>query len=69
MSVSEVQELPATQKREIFEALWEEFSPEKSDNRTTVRERHILDKRIDDLESGRSQVFDWEDVKGQIGGK
>jgi len=69
MSIAEVKGLPILEKFQIMEVIWEELSENLEDIEASDSEKKLLDKRLKRIETGESQVYDWDDVKNSLGNR
>lgn len=67
MSLAEVRNLPIREKLQILEAIWEDFSTRVNEMSVSPVVQDLLDKRIERLQEGSTEVHDWDVVKFSIG--
>jgi putative addiction module component (TIGR02574 family) len=61
-------ELPAAEKLELAQLLWESVEPEEETRYLAIPgwQRQILDERLADLESHPDDEQTWEEVKAEL---
>jgi putative addiction module component (TIGR02574 family) len=59
-------ELPRAEQIELLHDLWEELIQAPDGLPTTEAERQALDRRIAAVESGSTELVDWEDARVDI---
>ena len=59
-------ELSRTEQIELLHDLWEELIQSPNGLPTTEAERQVIDRRIAAVESGSSELVDWEDARADI---
>jgi putative addiction module component (TIGR02574 family) len=62
--LEEVRRLPASERAELIDALWETFAPE--DLPVTAEERALLDVRMADMEANPHDQSPWFEVKARL---
>ena len=67
MSTAELKALPLTEKLLIMETLWEDLRERFEGSDLTESQKALLDRRRTAVESGESQLHDWDAVKASIG--
>jgi len=67
MNVSEIRQLPLREKFQILEALWEDLGREIEEIPLSAGEKSFLDSRLARIESGETQIHDWDEVKDSLG--
>lgn len=58
--------LPAPEKIELVQQLWDEIAEEAARAPLTEPERRILDQRIDEHEAAPSDVEPWQEARDEI---
>ena len=69
MSVAEIRQLPLREKFQILEALWADLSDRVESIPLSPAEESLLDSRLQRIESGQTQIHEWDEVKDSIGKK
>ena len=59
-------ELPRAEQIKLLHDLWEELIQAPDALPTTEAERQVLDRRIAAVESGSTELVDWEDARTDI---
>lgn len=59
-------ELPRAEQIELLHDLWEELIQTPDGLPTTEAERQVLDRRIAAVESGSTELVDWEEARADI---
>lgn len=67
MRIAEVRNLPLREKFQIFEAIWDDLSTRVDEMSVSPAVRDLLDKRIESIRNGSTEVHDWDSVKFLIG--
>lgn len=67
MSVTEIKRLPLREKFQILEVLWEDLSDHIADIPVSKVDRELLDARLERIDSGETEIHDWDEVKHSIG--
>jgi putative addiction module component (TIGR02574 family) len=67
MLANELKALPPLEKFELMEALSEELRERFDRMELSESQKMMLDRRRAAVESGESQLHDWDAVKGSIG--
>jgi len=62
--LEEVRRLPASERAELINALWETLAPE--DLPVTPHERALLDARMADMEANPHDQSPWSEVKVRL---
>ena len=69
MSVAEIRQLPLREKFQILEALWADLGERVESIPLSPAEESLLDYRLQRIESGQTQIHEWDEVKDAIGKK
>jgi len=69
MGTAEVLKLPLSEKLRIMEAIWDELRERADQIDIPQEQKRLLDARRAKVRNGKSQVLDWDTVKGTIGGR
>jgi hypothetical protein len=67
MSVAELKDLPLREKLQIMEEIWLELRGNVAGMAIPEDHRKLLDARRARVESGQSELHDWDEVKNGIG--
>ena len=67
MTTEEIRRLPVEQKFQIMEVIWEDLRERFERFEISPEHKALLDQRRARVESGESQLLDWDDVKSTIG--
>jgi putative addiction module component (TIGR02574 family) len=67
MSLTDVMQLPLSEKLQIMEAIWEDFREQADRFEIPQSHKNLLDARRAKVMAGESQIFAWDEVKQQIG--
>ena len=67
MTTEEVRTLPLTEKIQLMEALWQDLREHFDRSVLPESQKALLDKRRAAVESGASQLHDWDAVKSSLG--
>ena len=67
MSIAEIKQLPMREKFQIMETLWEEMRVVADKADIPENHRSILDGRREEVQSGKAELLQWDDVKDSIG--
>jgi putative addiction module component (TIGR02574 family) len=63
MSITEIHQLPLSEKLQIMEAIWEDLRAQAKDVPVPRWHEELLDARREAVAQGREQVLDWDDAK------
>ncbi len=58
--------LSPEEKRRLAEMLWDSLEQDDQDMKLSEEEKELLQKRWDDLQAGKSNLRDWQDIKQEI---
>jgi putative addiction module component (TIGR02574 family) len=63
MSISEIHQLPLSEKLQIMEAIWEDLRARAEEMPVPDWHKEVLDARLAAMADGREKALDWDDVK------
>jgi len=63
MSITEIHQLPLSEKLQIMEAIWEDLRAQAKDVPVPQWHKELLDARQEAVEQGHEEVLDWDDAK------
>ncbi len=67
MTVAEIKTMPAAQKLQIMEMIWDDMRERFEASEISPEVRSLLDERRARVERGEAQLLDWDEVKASIG--
>ena len=67
MKVEEIKGLPAGEKIQIMEAIWEDFRGKFEEAELSSDEKALLDGRRIRVAQGAARLHDWDSVKQSLG--
>jgi putative addiction module component (TIGR02574 family) len=66
MSITEIHQLPLSEKLQIMEAIWEDLRAQAKDVPVPHWHEELLDARRDAVAQGHEEVLDWDDAKRSL---
>jgi hypothetical protein len=66
MTVAEIKTLPAAQKLQIMEMIWDNMKERFEASEISPEVRSLLDERRARVERGESKLLDWDVVKSSL---
>ena len=67
MTTEEIKHLPIEQKLRMMEVLWDDLKDRFDRGDVAEEHKELLDQRRQRVQSGKSQMLDWDAVKSAIG--
>lgn len=67
MAVIEISNLSSREKFQLMEALWDDMRRKAGESVIPEDHRELLEARWARVQSGETQLLDWDDVKETIG--
>ncbi len=67
MITTEISKLSTREKFQLMEALWEDMRQKAGESVIPKDHQELLDARWARVQSGETQLLDWDDVKETIG--
>ena len=67
MTAQDIKTLPASQKIQIMEAIWEDLRERFEHSELPTRSKALLDQRRARVRDGSARLLDWDSVKSTIG--
>jgi putative addiction module component (TIGR02574 family) len=68
VSLTEIKQLPLSEKLQIMEAIWEDLRLHAEQVEVPQWHKDLLDERRKAVDEGREEVLDWDDVKNSLRG-
>jgi len=66
MPAIDIEKLAPEERLQLIEDLWESLRSQPGTIRLTSAQQVELDRRLDELDRGESQVMSWDEVKRRI---
>jgi putative addiction module component (TIGR02574 family) len=67
MSITEIRNLPLSEKLQIMEALWEDLRSRAEGVPVPEWHKELLDDRRKAVEAGKESILEWDEAKGSLG--
>ena len=67
MSITEIRDLPLSEKLQIMEALWEDLRSRAEGVPVPEWHKELLDDRRKAVEAGKESILEWDEVKRSLG--
>lgn len=67
MTAQDIKTLPASEKLQIMEAIWEDLREQFERSELPAQFKALLDQRRARVRDGSARVLDWDAVKSTIG--
>jgi putative addiction module component (TIGR02574 family) len=67
MSITEIRDLPLSEKLQIMEALWEDLRSRAEGVPVPEWHKELLDARRKAVEAGQESILEWDEVKRSLG--